>query len=152
MVLHCIGLVIGNGFLFSKARIDEWNPKYVCRVNSYVSKGVQQSEVLAEVSVLEGGSSGRSVWRSLRGSFSRSFRACFAGTFRQKKLQQKHQPKNSHDSAQQIGGISGKNFMTRFCRGTLANGYGLFCSHSSGDAGLTLYGFECVPFLNAFGE
>ena len=43
-----------------------------------VSKGALQSEVLGEVSVLEGGSSGRSFWRSLPRSFSRSFRACFS--------------------------------------------------------------------------
>ena len=41
------------------------------------SKGFLQSEVLGEVSVLEGGSSGR--------SFSQSFRPCFAGTCRAKK-------------------------------------------------------------------
>ena len=67
-----------------------------------ISKGFLQSEVLDEVSVLEGGgSSGRSFSRSLRRSFPRSFRACFAGTFRAKKTSAKTSAPNSHESAQQ---------------------------------------------------
>ena len=50
-----------------------------------LSNGFLQSEVLGEVSVLEGGSSGRSFSRSLPRSFPRSFRPCFAGTFRANK-------------------------------------------------------------------
>ena len=60
-----------------------------------ISKGFLQSEVLGEVSVLEGGSSGR----SFRRSFSRIFRACFVGIFRAKKLQLKNSAQQSHDSA-----------------------------------------------------
>ena len=66
-----------------------------------LSKGFLQSEVLGEVSVLEGGSSGRSFSRSLPRSFSRSFRPCFAGTFRAKKTSAKTSALNSHDPAQQ---------------------------------------------------
>ena len=61
-----------------------------------VSKGFLQREVLGKVSVLEGGSSVQSFWRSLAQrleSFWRSFGACFAGT-EQQKLQQKLQPKS----------------------------------------------------------
>ena len=67
----------------------------------YFSKGFLQSEVLGEVSVLEGVSSGRSFLRSLRRSFPRSFWACFAGTFRPKKTSAKTSALNSHESAQQ---------------------------------------------------
>ena len=65
--------------------------------NVYFSKGFLQSEVLGELSVLEGRSSGRSLRRSLR----RSFRACFAGTFRAKETSAKTSAQKSHDSARQ---------------------------------------------------
>ena len=64
-------------------------------------KGFLQSEVLGEVSVLEGGSLPRSFSRSLPRSFSRSFRPCFAGTFRAEKNFSKTSALNSHDPAQQ---------------------------------------------------
>ena len=66
-----------------------------------ISKESLQSEVLGEVSVLEGGSSGRSFARSLPRSFSRSFRPCFAGTIRAIKTSAKTSALNSHDPAQQ---------------------------------------------------
>ena len=66
-----------------------------------LSNGFLQSEVLGEVSVLEGGSSGRSFSRSLPRSFPRSFRSCFAGTFRAKKTSAKTSALNSHGPAQQ---------------------------------------------------
>ena len=65
------------------------------------SKGFLQSEVLGEVSFLEGGSSGRSFPRSLPRSFPRSFRPCFAGTFRAKNTSAKTSALNSHGPAQQ---------------------------------------------------
>ena len=68
---------------------------------SKIGKGFLQSEVLGEVSVLEGGSLGRSFWRSLRRGFSRSFRAYFSGTFGETKTSAKTSAQNSHDSAQQ---------------------------------------------------
>ena len=42
------------------------------------------------------------------------------GHSEQKKLQQELQPKISMTLHSKTGEISGKNFMTRFCRGTLA--------------------------------
>ena len=56
---------------------------------------------MGEVSVLEGGSSGRSFSRSLPRSFSRGFWPCFAGTFRAIKTSAKTSALNSHDPAQQ---------------------------------------------------
>ena len=85
----------------------------------YISKRFLQSEVLGEVSVSEGGSSGRSFSRSLRRGFSRKFRACFAGIFREK-TSAKTSALDSHDSAQQNWRNFRENFMTRFCRGTMA--------------------------------
>ena len=70
-----------------EARSDDDNNVLVDVLN-LVSKGFLQSEVLGEVSVLEGGSSGRSFSRSLRRSFPRSFQACSD----QQKLQRKLQP------------------------------------------------------------
>ena len=70
----------------------------------HLAKAPCRAKFWAKFPFWRGGSSGRSFWRSLPRSFSRSFRACFAGTFRAKKRE-----------------IWGKNFMTRFCRGTLAN-------------------------------
>ena len=64
-------------------------------------KGFPQSEVLGEVCILEGGSSGRSFRRSLGRSFWRSFRACFAWTFRAINRSAKTSAQNSHGSAQQ---------------------------------------------------
>ena len=95
--------------------------QHACKAFSF-STGFLQSEVLGEVSVLEGGSSGRSFSRSLPRSFSRSFRPFFAGTFRAKKNFSKNFsakiPMTLHSKT---GEISEKNFTTRFCRGTLAN-------------------------------
>ena len=69
--------------------------------NPVLSNGFLQSEVLGEVSVLEGGSSGRSFLRSLPRSCPQSFRPCFAGTFRAKKTSAKTSAPNSHGPAQQ---------------------------------------------------
>ena len=75
-------------------------------------EGFLQSDVLGEVSVLEGGSWGRSFSRSLR----RSFRACFAGTFREKNFSKNFSPKFPWLCISKAGEISGKTFMTRFCK------------------------------------
>ena len=86
-----------------------------------LAKGFCKSEVLGEVSVLEGGSSGRSFSRSLPRSFSRSFRPCFAETFRAKKnFSENFSPKFPWPCTAKTGEISGKNFTTRFCRGPIA--------------------------------
>ena len=66
-----------------------------------LGKGVLQSEVLGEVCVLEGGSSGQSFSRSLARSVSRSFRACLAGTFGAKRTSARISGQKSHASAQQ---------------------------------------------------
>ena len=71
------------------------------RCGNCVRRGFLQSEALGEVSILEGGSSGRSFCRSFPRSFSRSFQACLVGTFRARKTSAKTSAQNSHDSAQQ---------------------------------------------------
>ena len=88
----------------------------IVKASGFISlrKGFLQSEALGEVYILEGGSLARSFWRSL----GRSFRACFAGTFR---APQKNFSKNFSPLHSKTGENSGKNLMTRFCRGTPAN-------------------------------
>ena len=90
---HFLGnsILILLDFLFRRHKVHEIT----------FSKGFLQNEVFGEVSVLEGGSSGRSFSRSLPRSFSRSFRPCFAGTFRAKKNFSKTSALSSHDPAQQ---------------------------------------------------
>ena len=91
----CLGLLAEreSHSFFDKAAAHESMMVCIRMKRESFSKGALQSEVLGEVSVLEGGSSGRSFWRSLPRSFSRSFRACFAGTFRAKKHSKNFSPK-----------------------------------------------------------
>ena len=89
-----VGLLGPRGLCGGAEGVDERQIRHLTGtkpvLESYVSKGFLQSEVLGEVSVLEGGSSGRSFSRS----FSQSFRPCFAGIFRanKKTLQRKLRP------------------------------------------------------------
>ena len=97
-------------------------PSVLFQKATKVCNGFLQSDVLGEVSVLEGGSSGRSFSRSLPRSFPRSFRPCFAGTFRAiKNFSKNFSPKFPWPCTAKLEKFQGKNFMTRFCRGTLAN-------------------------------
>ena len=84
------------------------------------SRSGSSQEAGRKIVLLEGGE----VFGEVCGEvfFWQSFRPCFAGTFRAKKTSAKTSAQYSHHSAQQnCREISGKNFMTRFCRGTLAN-------------------------------
>ena len=100
-------------------------PPTVVRLKSApkLAKGFRRAKSWeSEVCVLEVRSLGRSFSRSLERSFWRSFWQTFAGTCRAERTWAKTSAQKSHGSVQQKNAEnSGKNFVTRFCRGTPGN-------------------------------
>ena len=69
--------------------------------SEYISKGALQSEVLDEVSVLEGGQFGAKFSAKFAAKFFTKFSGLFCWSIQSKKTSARTSAQNSHDSAQQ---------------------------------------------------
>ena len=104
----------------------------------WVSKGFLQSEVLGEVSVLEGRQFRAKFLPKCSAKFFTKFSGLFCWDIQTKKIfSENFSPEFPWLCTAKLEKKSGKNFMTRFCRGTLAN---VWVSYSWGECCRNLAG------------
>ena len=120
-ILHCQARSPGHSRFLSVSQLGTDSLKI--QLDWHVSKGFLHGKVLGKVSVLEGGQFCSKFLAKFAAKCLGQFSGLFCWDIQGRKTSAKTSAQNSHDSAEQNWQNSGKNFMTRFRRGTPAKAF-----------------------------